>query len=166
MFTGLDNNAGVAYSAGISAQLLGRPFLAVPRFLWSLLATVLGMILALAGHASLSAIVQNFVSLLGYWAVPFATILWLEDVALRACEGYDLGVGWDDAAKLPSGIAAVGTLLVAYIAGVVGMAQTWFVGPAALAFGGGGGDVGVFLAAAWSGVLYLPFKYWERRDFG
>ena len=87
MFTVLGNNAGVAYSAGISAQLLGRPFLAVPRFLWSLVATVLGMVLALAGRASLSAIVQNFVSLIGYWVVPFATILCLEDVVFRAREG-------------------------------------------------------------------------------
>ncbi|KAL4910259.1 permease for cytosine/purines, uracil, thiamine, allantoin-domain-containing protein [Aspergillus multicolor] len=167
MFTVLGNVVGMAYSTGIACQLLGRYSQLIPRFIWSLLTTIIAMVLALVGRNSLLSIVQNFVALLGYWIVPFAVILFLEDVALRRKdEGYDVAT-WNDPGKLPYGVAAVATLLIAYFAGgFVGMAQTWFVGPVAEAFAEAGGDVGVFLAFGWSAVVYLPLRFLERRASG
>ena len=64
-------------------------------------------------------------------------------------------MAWDQPSKLPVGIAAVSALLTGYLAGgVTGMSQTWYIGPIAAQFGGDGGDVGIFLSAAFTVVWY------------
>jgi purine-cytosine permease-like protein len=82
--------------------------------------------LAIAGKSSLSKIVTNFVSLLGYWTISFTFILLIEDQWFRRHEGYNLSA-WDSPSKLPWGSAAVMALLAGYLGGgVPGMAQTWY----------------------------------------
>ena len=117
-FSVLGNNIAINYSSGLSLQLLGHYFHAIPRFLWSLLVAVVVAVLAIAGQQNLSQIVSNFVSLLGYWTVSFTVILFLEDQWFRRSEGYNLQV-WDQPSKLPLGIAAVVSLLAGYLAGGV-----------------------------------------------
>lgn len=166
VFSVLGNNVAVNYSSGLSLQLLGHYFHAVPRFVWSFLNALVIAVLAIAGREHLSTIVSNFVSLLGYWTVSFTIILLIEDKWFRRHEGYNLNV-WDIPSKLPMGIAAVLSLLVGYLAGgVTGMAQVWFVGPIALKFGPYGGDVGVFLSLAFTLVVYPPARWYERKKTG
>ena len=84
-------------------------------------------VLAIAGKDHLSAIVSDFVSLLGYWTISFTFILLIEDqwFRKRSGEGYNLEA-WDQPSKLPLGIAAVLALLSGYLAGgVTGMSQVW-----------------------------------------
>ena len=126
-FSVLGNNIAINYSSGLSLQLLGHYFHAVPRFIWSLLFAIVVAVLAIAGRESLSTVVSDFVSLLGYWTVSFTLILLLEDKVFRRTEGYNLVI-WDQPKKLPVGAAAVFALLAGYLAGgVTGMSQTWFV---------------------------------------
>jgi len=166
VFSVLGNNIAVNYSSGLSLQLLGHYFHAVPRFIWSFLNALVIAILAIVGREHLSTIVSNFVSLLGYWTVSFTIILLIEDQYFRRHEGYNLNV-WDVPGKLPWGIAAVMALLVGYLAGgVTGMAQVWYVGPIALKFGPFGGDVGVFLSGAFTLVVYPPARWYERKKTG
>jgi purine-cytosine permease-like protein len=166
VFSVLGNNIAVNYSSGLSLQLLGHYFHAVPRFIWSFLNALVIAILAIVGREHLSTIVSNFVSLLGYWTVSFTLILLIEDQWFRRTEGYNLNV-WDVPSKLPMGAAAVLALLVGYLAGgVTGMAQVWYVGPIALKFGPFGGDVGVFLSAAFTLVVYPPARWYERKVTG
>lgn len=128
IFTVLGNNIAVNYSSGLSLQLLGHYFHAVPRFVWSFVNALVIAILAIAGKDHLSLIVTNFVSLLGYWTVSFTIILMVEDRWFRRHEGYDLNA-WDQPSKLPWGVAGVLALLTGYLAGgVTGMAQTWYTG--------------------------------------
>lgn len=115
-FSVLGNNIAIFYSSGLSLQLLGHYFHAVPRFLWSLLVAIVIAVLAIAGQESLSAIITNFVSLLGYWTVSFTFILLIEDRWFRRREGYNLAV-WNLVEKLPVGAAAVFGLLAGYLAG-------------------------------------------------
>ena len=113
----------INYSNGLSLQLLGHIFHAVPRFVWSFLNALVIAVLAIAGKDSLSAVVNDFVSMLGYWTISFTLILLIEDKYFRRKDGYDLNV-WDNPAGLPVGIAAVTSLLAGYLAGgVPGMAQ-------------------------------------------
>jgi purine-cytosine permease-like protein len=127
MFSVLGNNIAINYSSGLSMQLLGHYFHAVPRLVWSLLVALVVAILAIAGKNHLSIIVSNFVSLLGYWTISFTFILLLEDKGFRRHEGYNLSA-WDQPSKLPLGAAAVLALLSGYLAGgVTRMAQTWCV---------------------------------------
>jgi purine-cytosine permease-like protein len=127
-FSVLGNNIAVNYSSGLSMQLLGHYFHAVPRFIWSFVNALVIAVLAIAGRQHLSTIVSNFVSLLGYWTVSFTLILLVEDQWFRRREGYNLNV-WDIPTKLPWGLAAVMSLLTGYFAGgVTGMSQTWYIG--------------------------------------
>ena len=126
VFSVLGNNIAIFYSAGLSIQLLGHWFHAVPRFIWSLLVAVVIGVLSVAGKDHLSKIVTNFVSLLGYWTISFTFILLIEDQWFRRHTGYNLSA-WDTPKKLPWGMAAVMALLAGYLGGgVPGMAQTWY----------------------------------------
>ena len=75
-------------------------------------------VLAIVGKQSLSVIVSDFVSLLGYWTISFTLILLLEDRWFRRRQGYDLLV-WNEPRKLPIGLAAILALLGGYLAGGV-----------------------------------------------
>lgn len=165
-FTVIGNNVAVFYSSGLSLQLLGHYFHAVPRFIWSFLTALVVTVIAIAGKDHLSAIVSDFVSLLGYWTISFTFILLIEDKWFRRHEGYNLFV-WDDASKLPWGLAAVFALLCGYLAGgVTGMSQVWYIGPIAKKFGPYGGDVGIFLSGAITLVVYPIGRYFERKYTG
>jgi len=132
VFSVLGNNIAVNYSSGLSLQLLGHYFHAVPRFIWSFLNALVIAVLAIAGREHLSTIVNNFVSLLGYWTVSFTMIILVEDQFFRRRTGYDLNA-WDVPGKLPWGVAAILALLTGYLAGgVPGMSQTWYIGESKL----------------------------------
>lgn len=165
-FSVLGNNIGIYYSTGLDMQFLGHYFHAVPRFIWSFLDVVVIFVLAVVWQGSLSTVVNDFVSLLGYWTISFTLILLIEDQIFRRKAGYDLHA-WDSAEKLPLGVAAVTALLAGYLAGgVPGMAQTWYVGPIAAYFGPFGGDVGVFMSGAITLLVYPPARWYERRLTG
>ncbi|KKK15455.1 hypothetical protein P175DRAFT_0502085 [Aspergillus ochraceoroseus IBT 24754] len=160
------NNIAVNYSSGLSLQLLGDYFHAVPRFIWSFLVALVVALLAIIGRQSLSTIVSNFVSLLGYWTVSYTIILLIEHVWFRHRRDYHLAA-WDKPSDLPIGAAAVFTLLASYLGGgVPGMAQVWYIGPIAAKFGPYGGDVGIFMSFAITLLLYPPARYLERKYTG
>ncbi|MCJ1287648.1 hypothetical protein MMC26_007000 [Xylographa opegraphella] len=165
-FSVLGNNIAINYSSGLSLQLLGYYFHAVPRFIWSLLVAIVIAVLAIAGQESLETIVNNFVSLLGYWTVSFTIILLLEDKVFRRRDGYIL-TSWNQPENLPPGIAAVLALLCGYLGGgVPGMSQTWYIGPIALLFGPYGGDVGVYMSGAITLLVYPIARTIEKKHFG
>ncbi|KAI9729339.1 MAG: hypothetical protein M1818_008539 [Claussenomyces sp. TS43310] len=165
-FSVVGNNIAIFYSSGLSLQLLGHWFHAIPRFIWSLATAIVIGALAIAGKSHLSTIVSNFVSLLGYWTVSFTLILLIEDKWFRRHEGYNLLV-WDQPSRLPWGLAATMSLLAGYLAGgVTGMAQTWYIGPIAAKFGGEGGDVGIYLSGAITLLVYPIARTYERKFTG
>ncbi|CAN8103287.1 unnamed protein product [Discula destructiva] len=165
-FSVLGNNIAINYSSGLSLQLLGHYFHAIPRFIWTLIFAIVVAVLAIAGQEHLSTIVSNFVSLLGYWTVSFSVILFCEDFFFRRREGYNVKA-WDKAEELPWGVAAVVSLLAGYLAGgVTGMSQTWYIGPIAQKFGGGGGDVGIYLSFAITLVAYPALRALEKKSTG
>jgi purine-cytosine permease-like protein len=165
-FSVLGNNIAINYSSGLSLQLLGHYFHAIPRFIWSFIFALVVAVIAIAGREHLSTIVSNFVSLLGYWTVSFTVILLVEDAIFRRKSGYSL-FAWDRPSELPWGVAAVTALLAGYLAGgVPGMAQTWYIGPIALKFGPYGGDVGVYMSFAITAVVYPPLRALEKHLTG
>ncbi|MCJ1310478.1 hypothetical protein MMC25_004142 [Agyrium rufum] len=168
MFSALGSTVVGNYSSGLAIQLLGDYFQAIPRFIWSLIVTIATTVMAIAGREELSAIVGNFLSLSGYWTVCFTVILLLEDQLFRTCRGYEYGRSrWDQPHLLPWGVGAVAALLAGLLAGgVTGMRQTWYVGPIARKFGGGGGDVGEFLTAGFTAFAYLVVRRGEAMLLG
>ncbi|TQS34445.1 hypothetical protein Golomagni_05172 [Golovinomyces magnicellulatus] len=164
-FSVIGNNVAVNYSSGLSIQLLGDYFHAIPRFIWSFLNAFIITGLAVLGRESLSVIVANFVNMLGYWTISFTLILAIEDRVFRRRSGYDLDA-WDTSSKLPHGMAAILALIVSYLAGgLSGMAQSLYIGPLARKFGGDGGDVGIFLSGVITLTIYPIARYYELQTF-
>ncbi|KPI36510.1 Vitamin B6 transporter TPN1 [Cyphellophora attinorum] len=165
-FSTVAGGAALSYSSGLSLQLLSSYSRAVPRFIWSFLWVLVTTIIAVAGRNDLSSFVTSLISIVGYWIVPFAVILLLEDQVFRRRRGYVVD-DWNTPSRLPWGVAAVFALLAGYLCGgLPGMAQTWFVGPVAAYFGPYGGDVGLYMSAAISAVVYLAARPIEMHYAG
>lgn len=165
-FSVLGNNVVIFYSSGLACQFLGDYFHAVPRFIWSLLVAIVLAVLSIAGKEHLSTIISNFVSMLGYWAIAFTLILLIEDRYFRRNSRYDL-TAWDTPSKLPLGLAAVFSLLAGYLCGgLQGMTQVWHVGAVSQKFGPYGGDVGIWLTAAVTCVVYPVTRHLEIKLTG
>lgn len=99
--------------------------MAVPRFFWCTILCLVTFALAYGGRNDLERIINNLLSILGYWTLAFASILFIEHVYFRAgARGYDL-TAWQDAQRLPIGLAGTGSLLIGIGVSFLGMCQTW-----------------------------------------
>jgi purine-cytosine permease-like protein len=165
-FSIVANNIPNNYSLGLCAQVLGNWALKIPRFIWTLAGVLVYVVAAVAGREHFSAILDSFLLCMGYWATPYALIIFMEHWFFRR-EGYNLE-SWNDKRGLPLGIAAFFSWAVALIMAVMGMSQEWYVGPIALAAGGApyGADVGFEMGIAFSMLLYPPLRYIEKRYVG
>jgi len=99
--------------------------MAVPRFFWNFVLAAITLGAAWGGRNVLEDILNNFLALLGYWTIAFGFILAIEHFYFRPkFGGYDLD-GWQDAKKVPLGIAGLGTLIISFACSFIGMNQTW-----------------------------------------
>lgn len=99
--------------------------MAIPRFIWNIVFFLICIAISLGIRNNFQSMIQSFVSILGYWTIPFGLILLLEHFLFRPrLGGYDLD-NWQDSKKMPLGVAAVGTLLLALGLAFVGMKQVW-----------------------------------------
>ncbi|KZT39929.1 hypothetical protein SISSUDRAFT_1044887 [Sistotremastrum suecicum HHB10207 ss-3] len=163
------NNIPNTYSAGLSMQALGRPFAMVPRVFWTVLAFVIYTVAGVAGREHFSTILSNFLAVLSYWTAFFIVVTLEEHVLFRRKSGPLGGYNLDDydtPSKLPLGVAGVLAGCIGAAGAVVGMAQTYYVGPIAAKLGPFGGDLGFELAAAFTAVSFPPLRYLEIRLTG
>lgn len=167
VLSGINTNIISIYSSAISCQQFARPFARVPRFIWTLLcfAAILG--LAVGGREQLNAYLQNFLSLLGYWCTQYFVIVFSEHFVFRRGNfaNYDLDA-WNDPSRLPIGIAAGTAFSVGIVAWVMGMVQTWYVGPLGKLIGSSGGDVANEFTFVVTALIYLPARYFEKKIIG
>ncbi|OBT66050.1 hypothetical protein VE03_03264 [Pseudogymnoascus sp. 23342-1-I1] len=127
----LGNVIANIYSSALSIQLLGKHFIAVPRFVWCTLLSAATFALAYGGRNVLEEIINNLLSILGYWTLAFALILFIEHFWFRPrLGGYDLSA-WQDQKRMPWGLAGTGSLLIGIGFSFLGMAQTWYIAPVA-----------------------------------
>ncbi|KAH4037921.1 hypothetical protein HBI26_042640 [Parastagonospora nodorum] len=167
VLSGINVNVISIYSAAISCQQFARPFARVPRFIWVFLcfAAILG--LAIGGREQLSVYLQNFLSLLGYWSTQYFVILFSEHVIFRRMnfDNYDLE-GWNDPSRLPLGIAAGVAFAIGIIAWVMGMVETWYIGPLGKLIGSSGGDIANEFTFAVTAFVYIPLRFVEKKMVG
>jgi NCS1 nucleoside transporter family len=192
----VSNNIINTYSAAFGFQLAGKYFGKIPRWLWAIVITAVYLICALVGRNQFAAILGNFLPMIGYWISMYFIILLeentifrtdrfihlytheFEDVEqtkderriftkeLRKNQHYNFEI-WNDINKLTYGIAATISFLVGAVGAVVGMAQTYWIGPIAVAIGGEyGGDIAMWLCMGFSGTVYPFLRYWELKKFG
>ncbi|OAQ81352.1 nucleoside transporter [Purpureocillium lilacinum] len=154
------------YSSALSMQLLGSHFVAVPRYAWCTVLSLATFGLAYGGRNVLETIINNLLSMLGYWTLAFAAILFVEHFWFRPrIGGYDL-TAWQDPQRLPWGLAGTASLLIGIGFSFLGMDQTWYVGPVAKPIGVHGGDVGDELTVISVLLSYPLLRWFEIRHVG
>lgn len=167
VLSGINVNVISIYSAAISCQQFSRPFARIPRFIWIILCFAVILGLAVGGRESLSTYLENFLSLLGYWCTQYFVILFSEHVVFRKMDfgNYDLEA-WNDPKRLPIGIAAGASFGIGIIAWVMGMVETWYVGPLGKLIGAYGGDIANEFTLVVTAVIFIPARYLELKFVG
>lgn len=148
------NNIPGTYSASLSFQLLGSWAVKIPRMVWSTVAVIIYTVCAIAGRAYLLTIFLNFLSLIGYWTIIWITLTIEEEVIFRRKTGYNWEV-WNDRKLLPIGVAALSSFLIGWVGAILGMDQTYFVGPISKLIGDYGSDVSIFFSSDTGRVVML-----------
>ncbi|KZO95131.1 hypothetical protein CALVIDRAFT_178789 [Calocera viscosa TUFC12733] len=168
-FSVIANNIPNTYSAALSIQALCPWFQRIPRAIWTVVVFVIYTVAGVAGREHFSSILSNFLAVLGYWTAFFIVIVAEEHYIFRRKHGmlggYDL-TAYDSFARLPVGIAGIFAGCCGVAGAVIGMAETWYIGPVAAHIGPFGGDLGFELAAVFSGIVYPPCRYLEIKYFG
>lgn len=149
------------YSAAIGCQIMGRWGQMLPRWAWVVFLVVIQLACALAGRNQLFIIFSNFLALMGYWLMVMICIVFEEHFIFKPTLDWER---WADRGSVPIGIAALTAFLLGWVGAVLGMNQTWFVGP--LAEVCGAADVGMWVGCAFALVSYPPLRWWEKRRFG
>lgn len=151
------------YSLGLSAQMISTKLLRISRMAWSFAGSAVFLVLSMAARDYLEDVLTSFLLICAYWLVPFCTVFFLEHFIWRRGYKYDLSV-WNDPSQLPYGLAAATAWTLGTAVAIISMSQTWWIGPIASCIGGTNGtDISWILAAAVSGVLYVPLRLWEWR---
>ncbi|KZF23685.1 hypothetical protein L228DRAFT_210277 [Xylona heveae TC161] len=167
VLSGIGMNCIAMYSGALSIQLFAKPLQAVPRFFWTILVFVGILLLGVAGRDHLLDVLENFLSLLGYWNTAFFVIVFLEHYVFRNgnINNYDLDA-WDTPSKMPLGIAGLFAFLIGIVGCILGMVQTWYVGVIAKHIGEYGGDIGNQLTFIFTIVTFIPLRYLELKYIG
>lgn len=157
------NNCPNIYSVALTLMVLGRWTRHVPRFVWTIVASVVYVAIAIPGYSNFEAVLENFMHFIGYWLAIYEGISLTDHfVFKRGFSGYT-PEHWDQREKLPPGLSALAAFLFGIVGMVIGMSQTWFVGPVAKA--AGGGDLGFELGFVFAAVSYIPMRFLEFRFF-
>ncbi|KAH8682399.1 purine-cytosine permease [Xylariales sp. PMI_506] len=160
------NNCPNIYSVSLSLQILSERTQRIPRFLWTLIATVVYIGIGIPAYENFEQYLEDFMLVLSYWLGIYEGISLTEHFAFR--RGFD-GYRTEDFAepcKLPPGFAATIAFGFGIMGAALGMAQTWYIGPIGKLCGTmNGGDVGFELALAFSTVSYIVTRTVERNYF-
>lgn len=159
------NNCPNIYSVSLSLQVLARRTQRIPRFVWPAVATAVYVAISIPGYSRFEEVLENFMLLIGYWLAIYEGIALTEHFVFRRTGGYAV----DDYAtpgKLPPGYSALCAFLIGAVGAVLGMAQSWYVGPIGRLCGDEfGGDVGFELAFGFSAVAYSLLRWAEKKRF-
>ncbi len=162
------NNIPNDYSLGLSMQVLGKAFMRVKRYVWTLIGAVVYVAFALAILAlggNFNETLDSFMLLVAYWLGPYSIILIIEHFVYR--RGHYNIDDWNTASRLPVGWAAIVSMVIGLIGAGLGFAQVFTVNgttnPITGPIGGlinkpYGMDVGFELAVVFAGISFLVLR--------
>ncbi|EKM75847.1 hypothetical protein AGABI1DRAFT_122979 [Agaricus bisporus var. burnettii JB137-S8] len=154
----IGNMAITFYSMAFNLQLCIPFFLKVPRYVFCVVGTAIVIPLSIAGQHRFYDTLINFLSLLGYWAAAFTTIIFMEHFYFRKNDFslYDPEM-WNSPSLLPTGLPAVAAVIFSFGPVIPCMDQVWYVGPIAEKTG----DIGFEMAFVVGAILYFVFRSLE-----
>ncbi|KAI0164339.1 putative nucleoside transporter [Hypoxylon sp. FL1284] len=160
-------NGASMYSAGLSVQQASRLLAIIPRFIWTILCFAAIIALSLAGSDQLQVFLQDFLSMLGYYATAVFVCLLIEHYVFRrgSIDNYKLEA-WNIPELLPIGYAGGLAFVCGIVGAVLGMSTTWYNGVAAQLIGDSGGDIGNELCFVFTLAVYIPARFAERKLVG
>ncbi len=154
----LANNVPNDYSLALSMQVLGKAFQRLNREVWTLIGSVIYVLLAVAAGPNFNETLSNYLLLMAYWIGPWSIILILEHFVFRR-RYYNVD-DWNTPKNLPVGWAAIVSLIIGLGGVLLGAAQAYYVGPIALWLSRPYGvDIGFELGLVFAGIAY----YFLRR---
>ncbi|KAB8268555.1 hypothetical protein BDV30DRAFT_230617 [Aspergillus minisclerotigenes] len=160
----VSNNIPCTYSAGLNLQMLGRYGPRIPRPLLTTLEVVIYTVCAIVAREYLREIMENFLPLMSYWIVAWLAVCLEETWIFRRGRDYDWTV-WNNPHRLPMGLAAGASFVFGILGAVLGMSQSYFVGPIAKALPQNC-DLGMWLAFGFTAVVYPAFRCVELHVVG
>lgn len=192
----ITNNTMNYYSGALDVQLMDKFFFKyLPRWFIVVVIFAITLIISLVGKNSFSAILSNFLPMIGYWISIYFTLLVEENLIFRSTrlarlyrvELYDEKSSvstyppprattksipyynfdiWDNPKFYSHGYAATAAFCCGIAGAVVGMNQVYYVGPIARMVGSSYADLGTFLCMGFSGLVYPALRYLELKKFG
>lgn len=150
------NNIPNDYSLGLSMQVLGKAFMRVKRYVWTLIGAVVYVAIALPAAANFNVTLENFLLIIAYWLAPWAIILIIEHFVFRHGR-YNVD-DWNTPSKLPIGWAAIVSMVIGLVGVLLGAAQVYYTGPIAKLVGPYGMDIGFELGLVFAGISYLILR--------
>ncbi|KAH7633764.1 permease for cytosine/purines, uracil, thiamine, allantoin-domain-containing protein [Sordaria sp. MPI-SDFR-AT-0083] len=162
-FTLLGNLAATSYSITLNFQMLAPVLFKVPRYLFAIILAAILIPVGIKASADFFDNLENFVSLIGYWCSAFLGVVMVDHLWFKRgdCRRYDLEA-WNDAGRLPWGIAALTAAVASFGLVIPSMDQVWWQGPIAKTTG----DLGFEFAFVVSGLLYVPLRMVEMKVSG
>ncbi|KAM0497905.1 hypothetical protein D7B24_005359 [Verticillium nonalfalfae] len=159
-FTLLGNVAGTMYAVTLNFQTVAPVFSRVPRYIYAIVVTAIMIPVAIKAADDFFLSLENFVAVIAYWSAAFIGIVLVEHFVFRKAnyKAYNHDE-WNDASRLPSGLAAIGAGFLSFGLIIPCMDQAWYTGPIAKTTG----DLGFEVAFVLSSLLYLPLRYAEKR---
>ena len=155
-FSTIANNVPNDYSFALSLQVLG---VNIHRWVLTIVGAVVYILLALALQANFNLNLEGFLLLIAYWLGGYSIILFLED---RFRKGSYPAQDYTNAAKLPTGWAAVVAMIVGLVVAALGINQAATIGyEGILSKSLADADIGFPLAVIVTGVLYFILRKME-----
>jgi NCS1 nucleoside transporter family len=160
-FSTIANNVPNDYSFALSTQVLG---INIKRWALTVVGAVIYVSLALAFFQNgFPGKLQGFLLLIAYWLGAWSTIVIIEH--FRRKGEYPVA-DYETASKLPTGIAAVVSMVVGLVVAALGVNQAATIGyEGILAHKLADADIGFPLAIVVAGVLYYVLRRWEVARF-
>ncbi|XP_006463685.1 hypothetical protein AGABI2DRAFT_75119, partial [Agaricus bisporus var. bisporus H97] len=153
--------APTMYTFGMSFMAVAPFFAKIPRYVYVIISEAILIPIAIIGQTRFYTTLVNILSVIGYWSSAFAAIILTEHFIFRQTKFSNyLTEFWDIPSRLPLGLAALFAFLGAFGIIVPSMSQAFYEGPIAKA---GSGDIGVIVGFLTAGLVFLGFRFVERK---
>ena len=158
----IGNMAMSMYSVALCLQMLVPQFTKVPRLVFVVITMAVMLPVAIWAARGWVVSLENFLSVIGYWAGCFDAVILVELIVFRRMNFETFhSKDWDNGRRLPPGLAALGASLISLGVVVPGMDLASYSGPIGIRIG----DIGFEAAFVITGLSYVPLRFAEKRWF-
>lgn len=161
-FSTIANNVPNDYSFALSTQVLGLKN--IRRWVLTIVGAVAYVLLALALQANFNFKLEGFLLVIAYWLGAWNAVVLLEHFVFR--KGKYPVEDYENASKLPAGIAGVVAMVVGIGVALLGVQQVatfGYEGPISKQIADA--DIGFPLAIVVAGIIYLVLRRWELSKY-